>query len=339
MAVSAAIRTPLALTGAVWVTLTAATGCDKAKALAHNGGGSRPVGVHAALRAAILDSVPPPRILFEVFGERSDPRMLPIAVIDGHGVRNIDLSPLDWLRFDRRYNQTGTSYSLFQDGHAVGTATVMHRMWENPTKPLVTLPNCKHIMPLAAVSIDKNAPQGITAEFLASNAPLSASRAGTELAPPVAVDVARRLAQEVGKNAHIPIKRLDSLDFHATAIHTGATSAPTIIASFLDPAAGGFASHATTTTYVFVIADETAIGYAPTYQLTVNGPALGATYRRFIDHLDLTGDGVDELILETWTYGDGSNLTVMKWDHSHWTEIFNGSRSWCLDPTSSAPAH
>lgn len=338
MAVSAAIRTPLALTGAVWLTLTATTGCDKAKALAHSSSGSRPAGVHATLRAAILDSVPAPRILFEVFGERSDPRMLPIAVLDGHGVRNINLSPVDWIRFDRRYNQVGASYSLFQDGHTVGTATVTHRMWENPTKPLVTLPNCRHLMPLAAVSIDKNAPQGITAEFLASNAPLSASPAGSELSTLVAVDVARRLALEVGKTAHISQKRLDSLDFHATAIHTGATSAPTIIASFLDPAAGGYASHATTTTYVFVIADQTAIGYAPTYQLTVNGPALGATYRRFIDHLDLNGNGVNELILETWTYGDGSNLTVMKWDHGHWNEVFNGSRSWCLDGTSSAAA-
>jgi hypothetical protein len=333
-AARAAIRASQIL-GALLVTLTAAAGCNKAKALTHDATHAPPATKpDVALRLKILDSATAPRMLFEVFGDRSDPRMVPIALIDGNVLRALDLSPADWLRFDRRYNRPGSTYTLYQDGHAVGTAAVKRGMWQNPTRPLVTLPHCRHLLPLSAVMIDPHAPLGITAEFLASNVPLSASGSGTDLAAPVAVDVARRLAEQAGKSAQIPRSRLDSLDFHASAVHTGATTSPTIIASFIDPAASGNADGGGTSTYVFVIADQTAIGYAPTYQLAVNGPVAGATFRRYIDHLDLDGGGVDNIILETWTYGGSSYLTVLKWGHGRWNEVFRGNSSWCLDEPS-----
>lgn len=334
-AARAAIRASHIL-GALCVTLTAATGCDKAKALAREVTHDPPPLTNAdvVLRRKILDSATAPRILFEVFGDRADPRMVPVALIDGAVLRPIDLSPADWLRFDRRYNRPGTIYTLYQDGHAVGTAAVKRGMWQNPTKPLVTLPHCRHLLPLSAVTIDPHAPVGITAEFLASNVPLTASASGTDLSTPVAINVARRLAEQAGKSAQIPRSRLDSLDFRAAAVHTGATTSPTIIASFIDPAASGYAAGNGTSTYVFVIADQTAIGYAPTYQLAVNGPVVGAIFRRYIDHLDLEGNGLNDIILETWTYGDSSYLTVLKWGHGRWNEVFRGNRSWCLDEPS-----
>ncbi len=329
--ISAATRARAALTGGMLVTLTALAGCDKASALERIW---RPRDSRAApaRAAAVLDSSPPPHLLFEVFGDRSDPRMVPVAVLDGKAVRNIDLSPIDWARFDRRFDRPGTAYTLYQDGRSVGSATVTHGMWDNPDKPLYQLPNCHHALPLATVRIDSTAPEGLAAEFLASNVSLSSATATApvNLTTPIAIDVARRLALQVGREAKIPRARLDSLDFHAAAIHTGTTAEPTLIASFVDPAAVSPA-HGAKTTYVFVIADKTGFGYRPTYRLTVNGPSVGATYRRYIDHVDLDGDGIDELVLETWTYGGDAYITVMQWDRGSWHEVFRGARNWCLD--------
>jgi hypothetical protein len=332
--ISAAIRARAALTGVLLGTLTTVAGCDKAIPVERIWRGRDPAAAPAR-EAAVLDSATVPRMLFEVFGGRSDPRIVPVAVLDGKVVRDIDLSPIDWARFDRRFYRPGTAYALYQDGHAVGAAKVLHGMWDDPTRPLYRLPNCHHAMPLAAVAIDSGVPEGITAEFLASNVALSSAAASAteSLTTPIAVQVARRLALQVGKAAKIPRARLDSLDFHATAIHTGTTAEPTLIASFVDPAAVSPA-HGATTTYVFVIADKTGFGYTPTYRLTVNGPSVGATYRRYIDHLDLDGDGVDELVLETWTYGGDAYITILQWARGSWHEVFRGARSWCLDERS-----
>jgi hypothetical protein len=329
--ISAATRARAALTGVVLGTLTVVAGCDKAIALERRWTGRDPVAAPAR-EAAVLDSVLPPRLLFEVFGERSDPRLVPVAVLDDKVVRDIDLSPIDWARFDRRFDHPGSTYTLYQDGRVVGAATVTHGMWDNPGKPLYRLPNCHHTLPLAAVAIDSSAPEGLAVEFLASNVSLSSATASesVNLTTPIAVEVARHLALQVAKDAKIPRARLDSLDFHAAAIHTGTTAEPTLIASFVDPVAVSSA-HGATTTYVFVIADKTGLGYTPTYRLTVNGPSVGATYRRYIDHLDLDGDGVDELVLETWTYGGDAYISIMKWTRGSWNEVFRGAKSWCLD--------
>ena len=196
--ISARIRARAALIGVVCVTLTMVAGCDKAGPLGHAWGQSAGRSV-PALRDEVLDSARSPRILFEVLGDRLQPRMAPVALIDGHVLRSIQLSPGDWLRFDRRYNSRGAQYSLYQDGHRVGTATVTHGMWDDVHQPLYSLPNCRRLMPLAAVSIDRGTPEGITTEFLASNVPLTTAPPGEALPEPVAVNVARRIAVQVGK--------------------------------------------------------------------------------------------------------------------------------------------
>lgn len=331
-AVSAAIRARAALTGVSWLTLMVIAGCNKATE--HRRTTARAPD-SPAVRTDVLDPDTRPRMLFEVFGDRSDPRMVPVAVLDGHVIRRFDLSPGDWLLFDRRYDRVGAQYTLYQDGDSVGTATVTRGMWQYARRPLVTLPHCRHLMPLAAVAVDQHVPDGITTELLAANTSLRTAPHPSDLQSLVAIGVARRLATGVAKAAHIPLARLDSLDFHAVAVRTGATSEPTLIGSFVDPASGGATTPGTTTTYVFVIADKTGVGYAPTYQLIVNGPPVGAVYQRYIDHLDLDGDGVDDIVLETWTYGGDSYITVMKWVNGRWKETFRGARSWCLDPSKS----
>jgi hypothetical protein len=54
-------------------------------------------------------------------------------------------------------------------------------------------------------------------------------------------------------------------------------------------------------------------------------------YRRLIDHLDLTGDGVDEIVLEGWRTGSDSYLIFLQYRDGHWREIARSATSWCAD--------
>src|SRR5271156_1399065 len=92
-----------------------------------------------------------PNILFEVFGEREDPRMIPLAILERGKLRHIVLSPEHWKQFDKMYDHSGTIYTLYQDGGVAGNATVKQGMWEKRNAPLYSLPNCQNLLPLASV--------------------------------------------------------------------------------------------------------------------------------------------------------------------------------------------
>jgi hypothetical protein len=57
-------------------------------------------------------------------------------------------------------------------------------------------------------------------------------------------------------------------------------------------------------------------------------------FRRYIDHADITGDGVDELLLEGWENGGDSFLLFLRYTNGRWREMARGETSWCGDPKS-----
>ena len=312
------------MAAAVWLTVTVAAGCDKATAGDSDGPATTATGE--------LDLTKHPVILFEVFGEREDPRMVPIGVLENRKLHPIHLSPTGWKTFDRLYHRPGATYTLYQDGHAVGTTTVKQGMWSKADAPVYTLPNCQNLVPLAAVSLDSKVKAGITVEFLATSAALSSTASGTPLAPSATASLAREVGTQVARASHIPAGRLDSLDFHAVAITTGATPNPTLVVSYVDPNAEEAAAHGDETSYLFAIADRAGASYLPSFTKVINGSAAHAEYRRFVDHLDLDGDGVDEMVLEGWQYGGDTYLMVMRYKGGRWNEIYRSPSSWCLDP-------
>ena len=54
-------------------------------------------------------------------------------------------------------------------------------------------------------------------------------------------------------------------------------------------------------------------------------------FRRLIDHADITGDGVDELLLEGWKNGGDSYLLFLRFTNGKWSEMARGATSWCAD--------
>ena len=308
--------------------LILASGCDKAK------------GIGALGKSADAAEPPPgerfdlashPDVLFQVFGERDDPRMIPVAALRGGKLESINLGAAGWREFDERYTRAGNTLTIYHDGRASGTATVRQGMWEKPASPIYTLPGCKLLTPLAAVSLAGVPRDAYTVEYLATSAKLTERPAGKVMSKEVAAKTARALGYDAGKAEGLSPARLDSLDFFATAINTGATAEPTVISSFIDPGAQGDSSKDAQTAHVFVIADRTGADYVPTFHHAVNGPVNGAEFRRYVDHVDLDGDGVDEIVLEAWQFGGDTQLLVLGWKNGAWTEVFRGRPSWCLD--------
>lgn len=304
----------------------AAGTCDKGK-----GSGTGSASAEAAERVAPkTDLTSKPDILFQVFGERDDARMIPVAAVRNGTLERIELDADGWKGFDGLYMRSPTTVNLYHDGRKIADATVRQGMWEKDGEPLYTLPSCRVLTPLAALALPAGLKSGYTVEYLASNVAMGKAQDGASMPADVATRAAREVAYGVGERAGIPPSSLDSLDFRAVAIHTGATPEPTLVSSFIDPGASdgggeGMARH------VFAIADRSGDRYAATFTHAVNAPASTAMYRRYVDHLDVTGDGIDEIILEGWQSGGDTYLMVLGFRGGKWEEVFRGRSSWCVE--------
>ncbi len=310
--------------------LVAAAGCDKTKGVLGLGRPPEPDGPPPEAR---LDLSKRPNIVFQLFGERDDARMIPLgAVVDGV-LKPIELTSSGWHEFDAMYTRSGKSYPLYQDGAEIGQVHVRRGMWERADEPLYSLPSCPLVTPLSAVSLETQSKLSFTIEALAATS-------GVVVRPKAALKVAkdldaraRGLALDAARSSGIDTTALRPSAFHFTAINTGATKAPTLVASFLDPEPS---DRNGATSHVIILADDTGNGYHASFRHTASGPVGTAEFRRYIDHLDINGDGIDEIVLEGWQFAGETFISILGYANGEWSEVFRGRSSWCLSKTKRA---
>jgi hypothetical protein len=105
------------------------------------------------------------------------------------------------------------------------------------------------------------------------------------------------------------------------------------VASFLDPEPS---DRSGATAHVLVLADDAGNGYHSTFRHTAAGSVGTAEFRRYIDHLDINGDGIDEIVLEGWQFAGETFISILGYANGEWSEVFRGRSSWCLSKTKHA---
>ena len=304
--------------------LLVAAGCDKAKAVLGLG---RSAEAEGPPREARLDLTRRPDIVFQLFGERDDPRMVPVAAIIDGILKPIELTASGWREFDAMYTRSNRTYSLYRDGAQIGDVRVRRGMWERRDEPLYSLPGCRLVTPLAAVSLETDARLSFTVEALAVTSGVT-PQSRPAVKPVKGLDArARHIAVDIAKSVGIDSSSLPASAFHFTAINTGATKSPTLVASYLDPESN---DRNGATAHVFALADDVGGSYAATFRHSASGSVGSAEFRRYIDHLDLNGDGVDEIVVEGWQYAGETFVAVLSYSNGEWRESFRGRSSWCL---------
>jgi hypothetical protein len=300
------------------------SGCGKSK--------SEQVVAEAAIApvgAPALDLAGKPQLLFQVFGDRELPRLLPIAAVVNGVIRPIGLTQRGWKELDSVYFAAGAKYAIYHDNVEIGDVEV------SGERPPTALPGCTALKPIAAAKLSfRESHPDPTVEFIASSTPL-ARHAPYKGRLPTEAEIAklgRTLGHEVGKQAAMDAAELDSLDFHTRMLVTGASSEPTLLVSFIDPNGGDRGPGLGNTSQLFVLADKSGAAYEPTYRHSVSGDAKTVEFQRVVDHLDIDGDGIDEIMLEAWRYAAEPDLMVLAFRAGRWHEALRVQQSWCLDP-------
>lgn len=305
------------------VILLGATACKKPKPAGNPADAIVPAGTPA------LDLSLAPQILFQVFGDWSSPHVMPVAAVVGGAIKPIGLTVSGWTQLQGRFMAPGTKYTFFREDGQPGELTILR-------DTTYALPGCTVLKPMAVVQLAfTKPPADSTVEFLASSGKLGPPRqpSGTLMSADDIARIARAIGHKVGERAHLTPAELDSLDFSARMISTGATKAPTLLISFIDPGSGSSRS-GPWTGHVFALADSGPNGYEATYEHAVKGDAKTVEFQRLVNHVDLNGNGADEIILEAWKYGSDNDLVVLSYAGGKWSEVLRRKQRWCLaNPT------
>ena len=266
-----------------------------------------------------------PNVLFLLFGDKNDPRLLPIATITGGSVKPLALGANAWRGFDSVYFAAGSHLPLYEHGTQVGDAVVRRGMWDGKDA-LYKLPGCRALRPMAAVTLTGKPITAVMLELLATSDSLPVSKPALVVSK-ADEDSAAAVLVRIGQHEGLTSSARSELDVQAQAVATGATAHPTLVGSYMERGSGvnGKPRH------LFALADysDSAKAYVQSF---VHVPGDSAReFRRMIDHVDLTGDGVDEIVLEGWKIGSDSYLVVLRYTNGRWREIARGTSSWCAD--------
>lgn len=208
-------------------------------------------------------------------------------------------------------------------------------MWARQDEPLYPLPGCRNLKPLASVTLDAMVKTDQpTVEYIAATAPLKPHvvTPKTMMSPEAIAKMGRELGHALGVRSQMDKEELDSLDLIARFVVTGARKEPTLLASFIDAQAGDLGPGKGHTSHILALFDKIDTGYVPTYRHVKSGDAKTVEFQRVLDHLDVDGDGVDEIILESWHYAGTNELVVLGFKADQWHEVLRASSKWCLDP-------
>ncbi|MBA4070890.1 MAG: hypothetical protein C0497_03500 [Gemmatimonas sp.] len=299
--------------------LALAAGCDKAKQ--EPGDDSPPPSFDVATK---------PPLVFQAFGTLDSARLVPIAAVIHGSVKPIELPDADWRRLDSAYFQPGTEYPVYRDGQHAGTVVVSRRMWEPDSEPLYELPGCREARPMAAVTLKTRASLDPAFEFLSLS--VAGGSAPTRAQAPRDLGAAvRAIALLALRTEGLDTVDIDTASFSARAISMAGGSRATLVANQVDANAGDTGPGAGHTTHFLVLGDDAdGKGYQVTYKHVESGEARLVEFQRLLDHLDLTGDGTDEIFVESWRYASTNDLLVLTRTNGKWHETLRVPQQWCI---------
>ena len=301
--------------------LALAAGCDKAK---------KTTDENLPPPTPSFDVSTKPPLVLQVFGNADSTRLVPIAAIVDGQLKPIELPDADWHRLDSAYFQAGTSYPVYRDGQLAGTATVTRRMWQADSEPLYVLPGCRDVRPMAAVTLKATMALDPAFEFLSLSVP-HASAPPSAAGPRDLGAAVRTLAITALRAEQLDTADIDTASFSAHSIHVAAGAKPTLVASQVDANAGDTGPGAGHTTHFLLFGDDPdGKGYQLSYRHLESGEARIVEFQRLLDHLDVTGDGTDEIFVESWRYASDNDLVVLSRANGKWHETLRVKQAWCL---------
>ena len=238
----------------------------------------------------------------------------PIVIIDGGNYKKPpqEKEEDEVLSFGESYYRSGLVYHLLFGGGRVGQVTV--KQWVKPD-PYECFSNSALVRMKTALKFGNN-------RALATNSKTLGRKNSLRRAPtPQEHDQILKIAEEAFRSKGAPIKSLQELWVSGLAVSD-------LNGDGVFEMIGSFQIKDKPDHSLFLIAERRDTGYEPSsvwYHFD-SGPS--SQVRSFIDHLDLDGDGVDEVITKD-SFSQATRYQIYKKKEGQWQVIYEGGGISC----------
>ena len=263
-----------------------------------------------------------PQVLFRVTRDSAGARIVPLATIGNQGFLLLTLSDRGWRSFDIKYLHGGHDLFPTRSGRTGAPLQTIRGMWEGT--PLDSIRGCSVILPAAVANI----PAGV--EFLTS-APLPPRTRVTSLSAGELQTAIRGVPALIAPAAGIPMSKLPRYTREVFVAESGNEPRATIIVVFNDPeiVPDSVQPMGQRPRHLVVILDKGVYGYKPTYTYSTLGNRRSPPRFRFLDHLDVDGDGKAELFFGLRVAGAPLYTVVLRYHANAWRELLRNERQRC----------
>lgn len=273
-----------------------------------------------------------PQILFRVVELPGEgPRIVPIYAKDRAGSTKLALTSKGWRALDSMYMHAGSIGTFYKNGQPSTRGGIQRGMWDAKLPVLDTIQGCRFPLPSARLLETGVAAGGESIPAFFAVPDLGKQRYAHAAITPAVRDAISNIPLLVGPTSGVPRAKLLKYKPTIDVISTGVSKSPTIVAVYDDPT-----PIPTKPDWINVvprqliaILDRGSLGYTPDYTYTTLGlPGTPATLR-YLDNLDIDGDGVSEIIFGMQRSDRPLYLVVLKHYESGWRELYRRGNSRC----------
>jgi hypothetical protein len=294
------------------VTVLAFSGCEKLKTKLY------PKDEAVVDQSWIRDSVfvaKGPRLLFRVVKKGGEDLMIPIAVLENSNLRALRMSKRGWTYLDIMAFREGKSLIPVMSGLAGPPTKISQGMWENAAAPLDSLRGCPNVIPLVKLPL----PAG--AELAVLNYTLPT---GLKTLSPGEVDYALSgVPQLVAPTIGIGASQLARYTRNVRQI-LRKDGDPAVLAEYHDESeirdTGAVAARRPR--HLIVIMEKGVYGYRPGWVYHSTGALNDRPALRFLDSMDIDGDGKSELFFGVTVPDGGSYTLAFRQRNDSWFEMW-----------------
>lgn len=313
MSLTHQIRRALCLAGLSFAVFTLA-GCDRIKAALKDEAVQEAGDPVWKADSTMLASNP--GLVFRILDSENGRVAAPIATIGAQGFRQVRMGPRGWRALDLQYLHEENTLTAIRDGRPAGDLKMRRGMWSAGAQ-LDSIEGCRVLVPVGVVD---NPPPSVR---LAIAGPRPTLKAVAPLSAGELQEALSTIHTLISPSSGISTSLLSSYQREVYVLNTGAGPRPSILVIYNDnvPVSDTLSPIAQRPRHFAVILDKGIYGYKTTFTFTTLGNAKDQPRMRWLDYVDVDGDGKAELFF-SFLYGKDYEATqVLKFENEAWREV------------------
>ncbi len=265
-----------------------------------------------------------PTLLMRVVRDDKGTRAVPIGTVGARGLRPLGMTPRGWRALDVELLHSGSRVVPYRGSEPLAPLSITRGMWEGA--PLDTIPGCNVPAPAAVIEV----PDGV---HLLTSGTVPLRAASNAIGSGELQEVLNVVNTLVAPSAGVSLSQMSRYTRSVAVVGTNATSRPTIVVTYEDPAElpDSATRIAERPRQLIVVLDNGVYGYKPSLTFADVSSSRIAPRRRFLGALDTNNDGKAELYFGLGPKIERAELVTYgyQYEGDAWLERFSYERTRC----------